>query len=211
MTPLSIWEKNLIEVENGKFFINSRIFDEISGKEIPNKFRRFETLVAEMFNGQNHNPKEFIRKIPVKGHKSTPVFIAAKVARLLVLRGFKDFPWNSCREQFVEFFFNKDVIPYVNPYMTNVVAEDVNPEIVNRTKSISPANEVNSTKDIITEKDVNPGGVNPTKEISLAKHSSNERVTFETPPKNHFSESKLEATETKKKRKLNETIFLTQL
>ena len=163
-----------------------------------------------MFNGQNHNPKEFIRKIPVKGHKSTPVFIAAKVARLLVLRGFKDFPWNSCREQFVEFFFNKDVIPYVNPYMTNVVAEDVNPEIVNPTKSISPANEVNSTKDIITEKDVNPGGVNPTKEISLAKHSSNERVTFETPPKNHFSESKLEATETKK-RKLNETIFLTQL
>ena len=70
MTPLSIWEKNLIQVENGKFFINSRIFDEISGKEIPNKFRRFETLVAEMFNGQNINPNEFIRKIPVKGHKS---------------------------------------------------------------------------------------------------------------------------------------------
>ena len=163
-----------------------------------------------MYNGQSQNPNEFMRKIPVKGHKSTLIFLAAKVARLLVLRGFKDFPWNSCREQFVEFFFNKDVIPYVNPYMTNVVAKDVNPEIVNPTESISLANEVNPTKDIITEKDVNPGRVNTTKEISLAKHSSNERVTFKTPPYNHFSESKLEATETKK-RKLNETIFLTQL
>ena len=210
MTPLSIWEKNLIQVENGKFFINSRIFDEISGKEIPNKFRRFETLVAEMFNGQIINPNEFIRKIPVEGHKSAPIFLAAKVAMLLVLRGFKDFPWNSCREQFDGFFFNKDVIPYVNPYMTNVVAKDVNPEIVNPTKSISLANEVKSTKYIITEKDVNPGRVNTTKEIRLAKHSGNERVTFETPPNNHFSESHLEATETKK-RKLNETIFLTQL
>ena len=168
MTPLSIWEKNLIQVENGKFFINSRIFDEISGKEIPKKFRRFGTLVAEMFNGQNINPNEFIRKIPVKGHKSAPIFLAAKVAMLLVLRGFKDFPWNSGREQFVGFFFNKDVIPYVNPYMTNVVAKDVNPEIVNPTKSISLANEVNPTKDIITEKDVNPGRVNTTKEIRLA-------------------------------------------
>ena len=94
--------------------------------------------------------------------------------------------------------------------MTNVVAKVVNPEIVNPTKSISLANEVNPTKDIITEKDVNPGRVNTTKEIRLAKHSGNERVTFETPPNNHLSESNLEATETKK-RKLNKTIFLTQL
>ena len=164
MTPLSVWEKNLIEAENGKFFINSRIFDGISGKEIPNKFRRFETIVAEMFKWQNQNPNEFIRKIPVKGQKWTPIFLAANDARLLVLRGFTDLPWKSCREQFVEFFFNKDVIPYVNPYMTNVNAKDVNPEIVNPTENISPANEVNPTKDIIPEKDFNPA-----KEISLSK------------------------------------------
>ena len=185
MNSLYIWEKNLIEVESGKYFINSRFFDEISGKEIPNKFRRFETLVAEMFNGQNQNPSEFIRKIPVKGQKTTPIILAQKlVARLLVFRGFKDLPWNSCREQFVEFFFNKCVIPYVNPYMTNVVAKIVNPEIVNPTKSISPANEVNPTKGIIPEKDVNPA-----KEISLPKQSNNERATFGKPPNNHFSES----------------------
>ena len=88
-STVHLGKKNLIQVENGKFFINSRIFDEISGKEIPNKFRRFETLVAEMFIGQNLNPNEFIRKIPVKGHKSTPIFLAAKVAMLLVLRGLK--------------------------------------------------------------------------------------------------------------------------
>ena len=147
-----------------------------------------------MFNGQNQNPNEFIRKIPVKGQKWTPIFLAAKVARLLVLRGFTDhLPWKSCREQFVEFFFNKDVLPYVNPYMTNVVAKDVNPKIVNPTENISPANEVNPTKDIIPEKDVNPA-----KEISLPKHSNNEKVTFGTPPNIHFSESKLVTTETKK-------------
>ena len=134
----------------------------------------------------------------------TPIFLAAKVARLLVLRGFKDLPWNPCREQFVEFFFNKDVIPYVNPYMTNVVAKDVNPEIVNPTKNISPANEVNPTKDIIPEKDVNPA-----KEIALRNIPTKKRITFGTPPHNHFSEWKLETTETKKL-KLNKTIFLTQ-
>ena len=94
--------------------------------------------------------------------------------------------------------------------MTKVVAKDVKPEIVNPTKSISLANEVNPTKDTITEKDVNPGRVNTTKEISLEKDSSNDTVTVETPPNIHFNESKLEATETKK-RKLNETIFSTQL
>ena len=199
MTPLSIWEKNFLEVETEKFFTNSRIFDELSAEGIPNKFRRFETLVGEIFNGQNENLNEFIRKIPVRGHKSTPIFFAAKVARLRVLRGCKDFPWNSCREQFVELFFNKDGIPYVNPYMTNGVAKDVNPERVNSTKSISPANEVNPTENIIPEKDVNPARVNTTKQISLPKHSSNERITFGTPPNIHFNESKLEATETKKK------------
>ena len=167
MTPLSIWEKNLIQVENGKFFINSRIFDEISGKEIPNKFRRFETLVAEMFNGQNINPNEFIRKIPVKGHKSAPIFLAAKVAMLLVLRGFKDIPWNSCREQFVGFFFNKDVIPYVNTYMTNVVAKDVNPEIVNPTKSISLANESTRLKISSQRKMSTPEESTPRKKSGL--------------------------------------------
>ena len=144
MTPLSLWEKNLIEVENGKLFVNCCIFDDISGKEIPNKFRRFETLVAEIFNGKNYDPKDFIRKIAVKGHKSTPVFLAAKVAKFIVLRGFKDFPWNSSREEFVNYFFHQDVIPYINPYMSNATyevipettsPEDVPPEIASPMKT----------------------------------------------------------------------------
>ena len=69
MTPLSIWERNIIEVENGKLFANCRLFDEISGKEIPNKFWKFATLVGEMLTGTNLNPKEFIRRIAVKGQK----------------------------------------------------------------------------------------------------------------------------------------------
>ena len=203
MTPLSVWEKNLIEAENGKFFINSRIFDGISGKERPNKFRRFETIVAEMFKGQNQDPNEFVRKIPVKGQKWTPIFLAANVARLLVLRGFTDLPWKSCREQFVEFFFNKDVIPYVNPYMTNVNAKDVNPEIVNPTENISLRTKSTPLK-ISSSRKMST----PRKKSAFQNHSNNERVTFRTPPNIHFSESKLVTTETKK---LNETIFSTQL
>ena len=116
MTPLSIWERNSIEVENGKLFANCRLFDSfISGKKIPNKFRKFETLVGEMLTGTNLNPKEFIRRIAVKGQKNPPVFVAAKLAKLFVLRGFKDFPWNSARREFVSLFFNIDVIPNHNP------------------------------------------------------------------------------------------------
>ena len=69
MTPLSIWERNIIEVESGKFFNNSQLFDDISGKEIPNKFRRFKTLVGEMFTGTDLDPNDFIRRIAVKGQK----------------------------------------------------------------------------------------------------------------------------------------------
>ena len=74
MTPLSIWERNIIEVENGKLFSNCRLFDDISGKEIPNNFRKFETLVGEMLTGTNLNPKEFIRRIAVEGQK-TPLYL----------------------------------------------------------------------------------------------------------------------------------------
>ena len=74
MTPLSMWERNIIEAENGKFFANCRLFDDISGKEIPNKFRKFETLVGERLTGTNLNSKEFIRRIAVKGQK-TPLYL----------------------------------------------------------------------------------------------------------------------------------------
>ena len=138
-------------MENGKLSANCRLFDDISGKEIPIKFRKFETLVVEMLTGTNLNPKEFIRRIAIKGQK-TPlylyqqnwqnffycvdlkenpsVFVLAKLAKLLLLRGFKDFPWNSARKEFVSLFFNNDVIPYHNPYMKDTLATpaDVTPE-----------------------------------------------------------------------------------
>ena len=74
MTPLSNWERNFIEVENGKLFTNCQLFDDISGKEIPNKFLKFETLVGEMLTGTNLNPKEFVQRIAGKGQK-TPLYL----------------------------------------------------------------------------------------------------------------------------------------
>ena len=52
------------------------------------------------------------------------------MAKLLVLRGFKDFPWNSAGREFVSLFFDNDVIPYYNPYMKDTLATpaDVTPE-----------------------------------------------------------------------------------
>ena len=116
-------------MENRKLFTNCHLFDDISENEIPNKFRKFETLVGELLTGTNLNPKEFIRRIAVRGQKP-PAFVAAKLAKLLVLRGFKDFPWNSARREFVSLFFNNDVIPYYNPYMKDTLAApaDVTPE-----------------------------------------------------------------------------------
>ena len=69
MTPLSIWERNIIKVENEKLITNCRFFDDVSGKEIPNRFRMFETLVGEMLTSTKLNAKKFIRRIAVKGQK----------------------------------------------------------------------------------------------------------------------------------------------
>ena len=81
MTPLPIGERNIIEVENGKLFANCRLFDDISGKEISNKFRKFETLVGDMLTGTNLNPKELIRRIAVKGQKHPPCICSSKIGK----------------------------------------------------------------------------------------------------------------------------------
>ena len=52
--------------------------------------------------------------------RNLPVFVAAKLAKLLLLRGLEDFPWNSARREFVSLFFNNDVIPYHNPHMLEI-------------------------------------------------------------------------------------------
>ena len=80
MTPLSIWERKIIEVENVKLFANCRLFDDISGKEIPNKFRKFETLVGEMLTRTSLNPKEFIGKLLLKARKP-PCICSSKIGK----------------------------------------------------------------------------------------------------------------------------------
>ena len=42
----------------------------------------------------------------------------AKVAKLLILTGFKGFPWTKKRRDFVEVFFSKDMVPIHDPFLT---------------------------------------------------------------------------------------------
>ena len=101
MTPLSIWERNIIKVDRGDFFNNWQFFDGVSGKEIPNKFTKFETLVGEMLNGTDLNSNDSNRRIAVADQNPPSCIRCSKSGKILVLRGFTVFPWNTARRDFV--------------------------------------------------------------------------------------------------------------
>ena len=95
MSALDLWNSYLVTSDNRQF-IDCRLFDDISGKEIRNKFRRMETIVGDMIAGMDIQLHDLIRKIK---HRQGPtrIVIAAKTAQLMCLHGFKEIPWNAMR------------------------------------------------------------------------------------------------------------------
>ena len=68
----------------------------------------------------------------------------AKIAKLLILTGFKDFPWTQKRREFVEEFFSKEMVPIPDPFLTTHTPtppriEDAQPQFNSSVSSTVPS------------------------------------------------------------------------
>lgn len=89
----NLWDSYLVDVDNRQF-VDCKLFDDIAGKDIRNKSRRFQTIINEMLAGLDINAADVIHVEQVGKKRVT---IAVKIAQLLCLRGFKEIPWNEAR------------------------------------------------------------------------------------------------------------------
>ena len=115
-SEMSEFEKFNISLDDGKEFIDSKILDFISGNTLQNRQRKLTSIVAEMVVGTTLKTDDLIRKLPIKGQPQGSVFLASKIMKLLILRGYKDLPWNEKRRKFVAKFFNTSFFPDVGTF-----------------------------------------------------------------------------------------------
>lgn len=132
MSVEELWNRHLIVGEDNRQFVDCKLLDEIIGNELLNKYRVMEKLIAEMVAGTELVAKDLIRRISVRNQRKPSVCIAARTMQLILLRGFKNMPWNEARRSLVEYFFPQDVLPYVEPHnarkpMTETAAPDPDP------------------------------------------------------------------------------------
>ena len=113
---MSEFEKFNISLDDGKEFIDSEILDFISGNTLQNRQRKLTSIVAEMVVGTTLKTDDLIRKLPIKGQPQGSVFLASKIMKLLILRGYKDLPWNEKRRKLVAKYFNTSFFPDVGTF-----------------------------------------------------------------------------------------------
>ena len=73
---ISLWNSHLLKVENQHCLVNVKLFDEIAGKVIENKCRKFQFVIRDFMNGFDINIDKLIRKIAIKGQSKPSIFIA---------------------------------------------------------------------------------------------------------------------------------------
>ena len=104
-------EKFNISLDDGKEFIESKLLDFISGNTLQNRQRKLTSIVAEMVVETTLKTDDLIRKLPIKGQPQGSVFVTLKIMKLLILRGYKDLPWNEKRRKIVAKYFNTIFFP----------------------------------------------------------------------------------------------------
>ena len=98
-------------MDDGKEFIDSKVLDFISGNTLQNRQRKRTSIVAGMVVGTTLKTDDLIQKLPIEGQPQESVFVASKIMKLLILRGYKDKRWNAKRRKFVAKYFIPDVFP----------------------------------------------------------------------------------------------------
>lgn len=111
-----LWNSHLITVEENRQFVDSKLLDEVCGVDLTtNKFRKIEIIITDMVAGTIVQPRDLLRKMKSKTKKNR-ICVAARTMQLIILRGFKEMPWNEARRKLVALFFPQDMIPDVDPY-----------------------------------------------------------------------------------------------
>ena len=115
---LQLWNRYVTTAENNRQFVDALLLDEICGTTLRNKTRLLEVNITEMMQGIE--PKiemtTLIRKIHKRNQRVPSLCVAARIMQLIILRGFKDMPWNETRRNLVEEFFSQHLIPDVDPF-----------------------------------------------------------------------------------------------
>lgn len=120
LTASELWQ--LYVIPGDREFVDCKLLEHIIGAELKNKWEKMSNLVTEMMAGTDPLPTDLIRKIQVRSQHQNQfktkeaVCIVAGTMQLIILRGFKNMPWNAARKNMVEHFFSPDVLPYINPH-----------------------------------------------------------------------------------------------
>ena len=115
---LDLWNRYVTTVENNRQFVDSALLDHICGTTLRNKSRTLEVIITEMVQGIEPQIElaTLLRKIHIRNQSKPSITVAARIMQLIILRGFKDMPWNEIRRSLVEEFFSPDIIPDVDPF-----------------------------------------------------------------------------------------------
>ena len=134
---MSEFEKFNLSLADGKKFIDSKILDFISGETLQNRQRKLTSIVAEMVVGTTLKTDDLIQKLPMRGQAQGSIVVASKIMRLLILRGYKELPWNEKRREFVAKYFDARFFPedgtFLNdPFFAQHEVEKMPPEKIDQ-------------------------------------------------------------------------------
>ena len=96
---METWNLYLITVENNRQFVDCKLLEEFTGKELRNKFNRMVNIVKDIIVGSSVKPEDLVRRIPKRSQSkdSVCIAVAAGVMQLILLHGFKELPWTEPR------------------------------------------------------------------------------------------------------------------
>lgn len=115
-----LYENTVHGLEHHGTYVNAKLLDEISGYTITEKFRKLKLVVGSIVEGSSIREEDVLRSITIPGSKTTATVVAVGIMHLIVVRGFKQLPWNQRRRMYVQYFFpdSPHLVPDFDPYHT---------------------------------------------------------------------------------------------
>ena len=95
-----------------------------------------------MFDGTTMKVNNLVRKIAILRQRSPSIAVAAWIMQMLVLRGFKEIPWNEKRRNLVKFFFSETMLLDYSPF-----------SVINHQNRLTPT--VRTVRKIIKNPEIN--------------------------------------------------------
>ena len=111
-----MWNRSSIASDNDRKFVDAKILDEIARKELANKYRTVKRLVSETVDGTTLEVDDLVRKIAIPRQRSHSIAVAAGIMQMLILRDFKEIPWNEKRRNLVKFLFSETMLSKYSPF-----------------------------------------------------------------------------------------------